>query len=101
MVDELKDWREENKKSKFGVFVVFLILLNRQSLRSKFVSYCGGNWSTVHIDDICSLEQELPSVSSLIKKKIHQIFELENEVNLLDFQFVDSLSEVHVPHCPL
>ena len=80
MVDELKDWREEN--NKFEIFVVFLVLLNRHSHESKFASYCGGYWNTVHIDDICSLEQELPSVSSLIGRKIHQIFEGDNKVNI-------------------
>ena len=80
LVDELKEWREENKESRFKIFIVFLVLLNRQSRGSEFASYCGGYWNTVHIDDIRSLALESPSVSSLIEKKIYQIFEGENQV---------------------
>ncbi|KAI6647030.1 E3 ubiquitin-protein ligase [Oopsacas minuta] len=75
-VDELKDWREEKGEYKFEVFLVFLIQLSREAHGSKFISFCGGDWNIVHIDDIRSLDYtELPPISDLIEKQIYQLFE--------------------------
>ena len=83
-VDELKDWREEKREFNFEVCLVFLIQLSREVHGSKFVSFCGGEWNTVHIDDIRSLNyKELPPVSELIGKRIYQLFEEERTVSLL------------------
>ena len=81
-VDELKDWREEGNNCK--VCVVFLVPLHRETHGSKFVSLCGGNWNTVHIDDIRSVDyEELPPISELIGKHIYQLF---GDLNLVSFQ---------------
>ena len=83
-VDELKDWREEKREFNFEVCLVFLIQLSREVHGSKFVSFCGGEWTTVHIDDIRSLDyKELPPISELIDKPIYQLFEDEREVSSL------------------
>ena len=74
-VDELKDWREEETESNCEVCLVFLIQLCREAHGSKFVSFCGGDWNTVHIDDIRSLDYtELPPISYLIGKQIYDLF---------------------------
>ena len=74
--DELKERRRGGESDEINVFIVFLILLNRQFYGTKFASYCGGQWNTVHIDDIRSLENTgmLP-MSFLRGKQIHQLFE--------------------------
>ena len=73
--DELKEMRRE-ESTEINIFIVFLILLNRQSRGTKFASYCGGQWNTVHIDDIRSLEYTgmLP-MSFVIGKQIYELFE--------------------------
>ena len=73
--DELKERRRE-ETTEINIFVFFLILLNRQSYGTKFASYCGGGWKTVHIDDIRSLEYTgmLP-MSFVIGKQIYELFE--------------------------
>ena len=74
-VDELKDWREEKTEFNCDVCLVFLIHLSRETHGSKFVSFCGGDWNTVHIDDIRSLDYtELPPISYLIGKQIYDLF---------------------------
>ena len=75
--DELKDWHEErNENMHSKVCVVFLVPLQRESDGSKFVSQCGGNWNTVHIDDIHLFDfEELPPMSQLYKKSIDELFE--------------------------
>ena len=74
-VDELKDWREEKTEFNCEVCLVFLIQLCREAHGSKFVSFCGGDWNTVHIDDIRSLDYtELPPISYLIGKQIYDLF---------------------------
>ena len=74
--DELKERRRGEESEEINVFIIFLILLNRQFYGTKFASYCGGQWNTVHIDDICSLEYTgmLP-MSFVIGKQIHQLFD--------------------------
>ena len=63
-VDELKDWREEKRECNFEVCLIFLIQLSREVHGSKFVSFCGGEWNTFHIDDIRSLDYtEMPPIS--------------------------------------
>ena len=75
-VDELKDWREEQRgESKCEVFLLFLVQLSREAHGSKFLSFCGGDWNTVHIDDIRCLDYtEMPPISQLIGKQIYEIF---------------------------
>ena len=75
-VDELKDWREEQRgEFKCDVFLLFLVQLSREAHGSKFMSYCGGDWNTMHIDDIRSLDYtELPPISQLIEKQIYEVF---------------------------
>ena len=75
-VDELKDWREEQRgEFKCDVFLLFLVQLSREAHGSKFMSFCGGDWNTVHIDDIRSLDYaELPPISQLIGKQIYEVF---------------------------
>ena len=75
-VDELKDWREEQRgDSKCEVFLLFLVQLSREAHGSKFMSFCGGDWNTVHIDDIRCLDYtEMPPISQLIGKQIYGIF---------------------------
>ncbi|KAI6647051.1 E3 ubiquitin-protein ligase [Oopsacas minuta] len=81
VVDELKDWKEERGESKCEIFIVFLILLKRHVHGSKFASFCGGNWNTVHIDDIRSLySTELPPISILFGKPIWKLFEEHDQV---------------------
>ena len=74
--DELKERRRGEESKEINVFIIFLILLYRQSYGTKFASYCGGQWNTVHIDDIRSLEHTgmlpMPFVRG---KQIHQLFE--------------------------
>ncbi|KAI6653874.1 E3 ubiquitin-protein ligase [Oopsacas minuta] len=80
-VDELKDWSEMSRDSQKEIIIVFLILLNRETHGSKFASFCGGDWNTVHIDDIRSLDYtELPPISDLYGKPIWQLFEGYDEV---------------------
>ena len=73
--DELKERRRE-ESTEINIFIVFLILLSRQSHGTKFASFCGGQWNTVHIDDIRSLEYTgmLP-MSFVIGKQIYELFE--------------------------
>ena len=75
-VDELKDWREEHRgESKCEVFLLFLVQLSREAHGSKFLSFCGGDWNTVHIDDIRCLDYtEMPPISQLVGKQIYEIF---------------------------
>ena len=75
-VDELKDWGEEQRgESKCEVFLLFLVQLSREAHGSKFLSFCGGDWNTVHIDDIRCLDYtEMPPISQLIGKQIYEIF---------------------------
>ena len=75
-VDELKDWREEQRdESKCEMFLLFLVQLSREAHGSKFLSFCGGDWNTVHIDDIRCLDYtEMPPISQLIGKQIYEIF---------------------------
>ena len=75
-VDELKDWREEQRgESKCEVFLLFLVQLSREAHGSKFLSFCGGDWNTVHIDDIRCLDYtEMPPISQLIGKQIYEVF---------------------------
>ncbi|KAI6652351.1 E3 ubiquitin-protein ligase [Oopsacas minuta] len=74
-VDELKDWKEEKSQFRFEVCLIFLIQLCREAHGSKFVSFCGGPWNTVHIDDIRSLDYtELPPISDLNGKQIYELF---------------------------
>ena len=84
-VDELKDWREEQRgESKCEVFLLFLVQLSREAHGSSFASFCGGDWNTVHIDDIRSLDYtELPPISQLIAKHIYQVFGGYEQVSLL------------------
>ena len=86
-VDELKDWREEQRgELKCEVFLLFLVQLSREAHGSKFMSFCGGDWNTVHIDDVRSLDYtELPPLSQLIGRNIHQIFGGYEEVSLYGF----------------
>ena len=83
-VDELKDWREEQRTEfKCDVFLLFLVQLSREVHGSKFMSFCGGDWNTVHIDDIRSLDYtELPPISHLIGRKIYQVFGGYEQVSL-------------------
>ena len=76
-VDELKDWREEQRgESKCEVFLLFLVQLSREAHGSKFMSFCGGDWNTLHIDDIRCLDYtEMPPISQLVGKQIYEIFE--------------------------
>ena len=76
-VDELKDWREEQRgELKCEVFLLFLVQLSREAHGSKFMSFCGGDWNTVHIDDVRSLDYtELPSISQLIGTQVYQLFD--------------------------
>ena len=74
-VEELSDWREESENEECGVCLVFLVQLRREAHGSSFESFCGGEWNTVHIDDIRSLDyEELPPISEIIGKEIHQMF---------------------------
>ena len=74
-VEELSDWREESENGECGVCLVFLVQLRREAHGSSFESFCGGEWNTVHIDDIRSLDyEELPPISEIIGKEIHQMF---------------------------
>ena len=74
--DELKERRRGEESTEINVFIVFLILLNRQSYGTKFASYCGGQWNTVHIDDTRSLENTGMLPMSFVRgKQIHQLFE--------------------------
>ena len=75
-VDELKDWREEQRgEFKCDVFLLFLVQLSREAHGSKFMSFCGGDWNTVHIDDIRSLDYtEMPPISQLIGKQVYEVF---------------------------
>ncbi|KAI6655773.1 E3 ubiquitin-protein ligase [Oopsacas minuta] len=74
-VDELKDWREEKGEYMFEVCLVFLIQLSREAHGSKFISFCGGDWNTVHIDDIRSFDSiHMLPISDLIRKQIYQVF---------------------------
>ena len=83
-VDELKDWREEKRECNFEVCLIFLIQLSREVHGSKFVSFCGGEWNTVHIDDIRSLDYtEMPPVSQLIGKQLYELFTDRNKVNFV------------------
>ena len=80
-VDELKDWREEKREFNFEVCLIFLIQLSREVHGSKFMSFCGGEWNTVHIDDIRSLDYtEMPPVSELIGKKVHELLDHDEMV---------------------
>ena len=83
-VDELKDWREEQRgEFKCDVFLLFLVQLSREAHGSKFPSFCGGDWNTVHIDDIRFLDYaELPPISHLIGRKIYQVFGGYEQVSL-------------------
>ena len=82
-VDELKDWREEKREINFKVCLVFLIQLSREVHGSKFVSFCGGEWNTVHIDDIRSSGfTQIPSMPELVKNQIFQIFGGKESVSL-------------------
>ena len=73
--DELKERRRE-EATEINNFIVFLILLNRQSYGTKFASYCGGDWKTVHIDDIRSLEYTGMLPMSFAKgKQIYGLFD--------------------------
>ena len=76
-VDELKDWREEQRgELKCEVFLLFLVQLSREAHGSKFMSFCGGDWNTVHIDDVRSLDYtEMPPISQLIGKQIFDMLE--------------------------
>ena len=76
-VDELKDWREEQRgELKCEVFLLFLVQLNREAHGSKFMSFCGGDWNTVHIDDVRSLDYtEMPPISQLIGTHVYQLFD--------------------------
>ncbi|KAI6647050.1 E3 ubiquitin-protein ligase [Oopsacas minuta] len=75
-VDELKDWIERDGECQDEIFIVFLILLKRETHGSKFASFCGGDWNTVHIDDIHSLDYtELPLISLLYGKPNWQLFD--------------------------
>ena len=83
-VDELKDWREEKREFNFEVCLIFLIQLNREVHGSKFVSFYGGEWNTVHIDDIRSLDYtEMPPVSELIGKRLHELFTDKDKVKFV------------------
>ena len=76
-VDELKDWREEQRgELKCEVFLLFLVQLNREAHGSKFMSFCGGDWNTVHIDDVRYLDYtEMPPISQLIGTQVYQLFD--------------------------
>ena len=97
-VDELKDWREEQKgEFKCDVFLLFLVQLNKEAHGSKFMSFCGGDWNTVHIDDIRSLDYaEMPPISQLIGKQIYQVFG-GNEV----VHYLLLLTKVEISNCML
>ena len=83
-LDELKDWREEKRELNFEVCLIFLIQLSREVHGSKFVSFCGGEWNTVHIDDIRSLDYtEMPPISQLIGKQLYELFTDKNKVNFI------------------
>ena len=87
-VDELRDWQERgNKNDECKVCIVFLVPLQRESHGSKFVSLCGGNWDTVHIDDIRSVDYiELLPMSHMIDKHIYQLFMNSEPVSSLYIQ---------------
>ena len=90
-VDELKDLREEKREFNFEVCLVFLIQLSREVHGSKFVSFCGGAWNTVHIDDIRSLDYtEMPPISELIGKKVHELLEQNEMVRF----FIDMFTKI-------
>ena len=86
-VDELKDWRDEKRECNFEVCLIFLIQLSREVHGSKFVSFSGGEWDTIHIDDIRSSDfTEMPSMPELINKQIYQIFGGNELVSLLKLE---------------
>ena len=83
-VDELKDWREEQRgELKCEVFLLFLVQLSREAHGSKFMSFCGGDWNTVHIDDVRSLDYtEMPPISQLIGRQILELIDGPTLVSL-------------------
>ena len=96
-VDELKDWREEKREFNFEVCLIFLIQLSREVHGSKFVSFCGGEWNTVHIDDIRSLDYtEMPPVSQLIGKQLYELFTDINKVNFVVILTLDDDDARHI-----
>ena len=57
------------------MFLLFLVQLSREAHGRKFMSFCGGDWNTVHIDDIRSLDYtEMPPISQLIGKQVYEVF---------------------------
>ena len=77
--EKLNDWIQTNTKSKMCISLVFLIKVSRGSQKSQFVSFCGGHWDTIHIDDICSFyREELPSISEMKNQNLYEIFSIRH-----------------------
>ena len=95
-VDELKEWKNKTRlqwnrnaedRCQTHVYIVFLVPLFKEAHGSKFSSFCGGDWNTVHIDNICTVDyEELPSLSVLIGQRFYELFgESESEQVMFGF----------------
>ena len=89
IIEELKEWEEQKNLLEYQVYVIFLVQLKREVCGSQFASYCGRDWTSVHIDDICPLDcQELPPISNLFGTQIHDLFARVQEDEMVSIQVI-------------
>ena len=98
-------------QKKCTVHVVFIVQLPRKAGGTNFVGFQGGNWLSVHLDDLRSLKENELSFQSAIQCSISEIFnsmyqcvtsatsEKEPELAPLD-QKLESLSAEEEPESP-
>ena len=71
---ENEDKRSNNVKYSHVVHIVFVVQLPRKSGGTNFVGFQGGNWISVHLDDLRSQKENEISFQNAIELSISEIF---------------------------
>ena len=74
--EDIKNNKSDSKKKeiKSTVHVVFIVQLPRKAGGTNFVGFQGGDWLSVHLDDLRPLKENELSFQSAIKCSISEIF---------------------------
>ena len=72
--EETESKSDSNKNHKSRVHVVFIVQLPRKAGGTNFVGFQGGDWLSVHLDDLRPLKENELSFQTAIQCSISEIF---------------------------
>ena len=72
--EEAENKSDSNENCKSRVHVVFIVQLPRKTGGTNFVGFQGGDWLSVHLDDLRPLKENELSFQSAIQCSISEIF---------------------------